>query len=66
MYNGIIVTQLFQASRKGKQIDKVMDESMPIWLGVIAVLGIFILMRLFKQESDLALHQKSSFENELN
>jgi membrane protease YdiL (CAAX protease family) len=66
LYNGIIVTQLFQATRKGKQIEKVMDESMPIWMGVIAVLGIFILMRLFKQESDLALHQKSSFENELN
>lgn len=66
LYNGIIVTQLFQASRKGKQIEKVMDQSMPIWMGVIAVLGIFMLMRLFKQESDLALHQPSSFKNELN
>ena len=43
------------ATKQGKQIDKVMDESMPIWLGLIAVLGVFVLMRLFKQESDLQL-----------
>ena len=55
LYNGIIVTQLFVATKQGKQIDKVMDESMPIWLGLIAVLGVFVLMRLFKQESDLQL-----------
>ncbi len=65
LYNGIIVTQLFVATKQGKQIDKVMDESMPIWLGLIAVLGIFVLMRLFKQESEmeLAKQQISSEEN---
>ncbi|MEI8074664.1 MAG: type II CAAX endopeptidase family protein [Bacteroidota bacterium] len=55
LYNGIIVTQLFLATKQGKQIDKVMDESMPIWLGLIAVFGVFFLMRLFKEESVVAL-----------
>lgn len=68
LYNGIIVTQLFVASKQGKQLDKAMDETMPIWLGLIAVVSIFVLMRLFKQESELelALHPVVTKENELS
>ncbi len=68
LYNGIIVTQLFVANKQGKQIDKVMDESMPIWLGLIAVIGMIVLMRIFKQESELHIEQeqKSNSENQLN
>lgn len=68
LYNGIIVTQLFVATKQGKQIDKVMDETMPIWLGLIAVLSIFVLMRLFKQESALELSTQhiTSKEKEWN
>jgi membrane protease YdiL (CAAX protease family) len=68
LYNGIIVTQLFVAHKQGKQIEKVMDESMPIWLGILAVLGIIVLMRLFKQESDQSFvqEQKSFSENQEN
>jgi membrane protease YdiL (CAAX protease family) len=58
LYNGIIVTQLYVANKQGKQIDKVMDESMPIWLGLLAVIGIIVLMRLFKQESELNVEQE--------
>jgi membrane protease YdiL (CAAX protease family) len=65
LYNGIIVTQLFIATKQGKQIDKVMDETMPIWLGVISVLSIFVLMRLFKEESDLEL-TKQQFASQEN
>lgn len=68
LYNGIIITQLFVATKQGKQLEKAMDETMPIWLGLIAVVSIFVLMRLFKQESDLelALHPVASKENELS
>jgi hypothetical protein len=68
MYNGIIVTQLYIANKQGKQIDKVMDESMPIWLGLLAVIGIIVLMRIFKQESDYSFVQEkdSLHENQLN
>jgi membrane protease YdiL (CAAX protease family) len=58
LYNGIIVSQLFVANKQGKQIDKVMDESMPIWLGLLAVFGIIVLMRIFKQESELSILQE--------
>jgi membrane protease YdiL (CAAX protease family) len=65
LYNGIIVTQLFVANKQGKQIDKVMDESMPIWLGLVAAIGIIVLMRIFKQESELSLIQEKDifYEN---
>jgi hypothetical protein len=64
LYNGIIVTQLFVATKQGKQIDKVMDEAMPIWLGLIAVLGIFVLMRLYKQESEMELATQQIYSEE--
>ena len=68
LYNGIIVTQLFVAAKQGKQIDKAMDETMPIWLGLIAVISIFVLLRLFKQQSDLELatYSNNSPEKEFN
>jgi uncharacterized protein len=66
LYNGLIVTQLFIANKQGKQIDKVMDESMPIWLGFLAVLGIIVLMRNFKQESELNIVQEQVSSNENN
>jgi membrane protease YdiL (CAAX protease family) len=68
LYNGIIVTQLYIANKQGKQIEKVMDETMPVWLGLLALIGIIVLMRIFKQESEFGLLQeKDSFkENQLN
>ena len=68
LYNGIIVTQLFVAAKQGKQIDKAMDETMPIWLGMIAVISIFVLLRLFKQQSDLELatYSNNSPKKEFN
>ena len=37
---------------------------MPIWLGLLAVIGIIILMRIFKQESELNLLQEQKFAKE--
>ena len=65
LYNGIIVTQLFIANKQGKQIDKVIDESMPIWLGVFAIVGMFVLMRLFKQEAAFENSNDQQFLNDL-
>lgn len=36
--NGFVVTQLYILSAQGKAIDKVMDETMPIWWGSIALI----------------------------
>lgn len=51
LYNGLIVTQLYIATKHGKSVEKAMDESMPIWMGLFATVGVIVLIRLFKEES---------------
>jgi membrane protease YdiL (CAAX protease family) len=52
LYNGMIVTQLYMAGKQGKNIEKTMDENMPLWLGLIAIIGVLILLQLLKKESE--------------
>ena len=49
--NGFVVTQLYILTAQGKAIDKVMDETMPIWWGSIALILLVILFRLLLVES---------------
>ena len=60
LYNGIIVTQLYFASLKGKNIEKTMDENMPLWLGVFAISAVMLLMQMFRKESAHALSLASN------
>lgn len=60
LYNGIIVTQLYLASLKGKSIEKTMDENMPLWLGVFAISAVMLLLQMFRKESALALSLASN------
>lgn len=55
LYNGLIVTQLYLAGKQGKNIEKTMDENLPIWLGLIAVMSVLVLLQLFKKESEQVL-----------
>lgn len=50
--NGFVVTQLYILSAQGKAIDKVMDETMPIWWGSIALILLLVLFRLLVAESN--------------
>lgn len=50
--NGFVVTQLYILSAQGKAIDKVMDETMPIWWGSIALVLLVVLFRLLQAESN--------------
>ena len=50
--NGFVVTQLYILSAQGKAIDKVMDETMPIWWGSIALILLVVLFRLLLAESN--------------
>lgn len=66
--NALVVTQLYIVSRQGKSIEKTMDESMPMWWGIIAIVFLMIFFRSFKQQSDAVLASKkqqfnSSSEN---
>jgi uncharacterized protein len=49
--NGFVVTQLYILMAQGKSIDKVMDETMPIWWGCIALILLVVLFRLLITES---------------
>lgn len=49
--NGFVVTQLYILTAQGKSIDKVMDETMPIWWGCIALVLLVVLFRLLITES---------------
>jgi membrane protease YdiL (CAAX protease family) len=55
LYNGFIVTQLYLATKQGKSIEKTMDENMPIWLGLVAVMGVLVLLQIFKKEAEQIL-----------
>lgn len=65
LYNGMIVTQFYIANQQGKQIEKAMDETMPIWIGVLATIGILVLMRNFKEESEILLALNKSDNHSL-
>lgn len=51
IYNGLAVTQIYVITRQGKAIEKAMDENMPIWLGVFAIIACYILLKQFKKAS---------------
>lgn len=56
--NGFVVTQLYILTAQGKAIDKVMDETMPIWWGSIALVLLVVLFRLLMAESSLLKKEK--------
>lgn len=53
--NALVVTQLYVASQKGKPIDKTMDETVPLWWGIFALLLLVVLFRSFSKESERVL-----------
>jgi uncharacterized protein len=57
--NGFVVTQLYILSAQGKAIDKVMDETMPIWWGSIALILLVVLFRLLLAESNQLKTEKN-------
>jgi len=61
--NAIIVTQMYYLTRIGKPIDKAMDESMPIWFGVFAIIGLIIFFKLFTIESGKVISKNQSTHN---
>ncbi len=63
--NGFVVTQLYILTAQGKAIDKVMDETMPIWWGSIALILLVILFRLLIAESTLFKKEKDVTNEEI-
>ena len=49
--NAFVVTQLYIMHKLGKPISKTMDENMPIWWGLVALLLLIIFIKYFKETS---------------
>lgn len=60
-----MVTQLYILSAQGKAIDKVMDETMPIWWGSIALILLVVLFRLLLAESNQLKTEKTVTNQEM-
>ncbi len=49
--NGLAVTAMYFYTKQGKLTDEVLDEKFPLWVGLIALVIIVGLFRVFKKES---------------
>jgi membrane protease YdiL (CAAX protease family) len=61
--NAFVVTQLYVLSRQAKSVAKTMDESMPVWWGLVAILLLLIFLKPFIAECRRVL-QKNVVEGE--
>jgi membrane protease YdiL (CAAX protease family) len=54
--NALVVTQIYYLTMKGKPVEEAMNETYPVWWGIIAIAVIFVLFRIFRKnaEHDLA------------
>jgi plastocyanin domain-containing protein len=50
--NAVVVTQIYYLTKMGKPVKEAMEETMPIWIGGIALIGLIVIFRLFQQESN--------------
>lgn len=66
--NAFVVTQLYLASRMGRSLEKTMDESVPVWWGIVAFGLLVIFFRSFKKETNLVLaaHQQQIYSSPEN
>ncbi len=66
--NAFVVTQLYLASRMGRSLEKTMDESVPVWWGIVALGLLVIFFRSFKKETKLVLtaHQQQIYSSPEN
>lgn len=63
--NALVVTQIYILTKRGESIEKAIDESMPIWLGAIALIGLFFLFKYYKKVCDQVINtNKLTQENE--
>jgi membrane protease YdiL (CAAX protease family) len=56
--NALVVTQLYAVSKQSKPIEKAVDENMPVWWGIFALMALVMLFRAFKKESSRVLAVK--------
>lgn len=58
--NALVVTQLYITSQQGKAVEKTVDENLPVWWGIGALIVLFLLMQSFRRESNRVLSAAAS------
>lgn len=53
--NAFAVTQMYIMLRQGKTVKEAMDDKMPFWWGVLAVIALYFLFMIFKRVSNQAI-----------
>lgn len=53
--NAFAVTQMYVMLHQGKSVKEAMDDKMPFWWGIIAVVALYFLFMIFKKISDRAV-----------
>jgi membrane protease YdiL (CAAX protease family) len=61
--NALVVTQIYYYTRQGKPIEEAMNESNPIWWGLIALAVIIFLFRIYKTNAGKDLAAKKPVED---
>lgn len=51
-HNGLIVTQIYYLTVKGKPIEDSMNETMPLWWGLIALVVLWALFLVFRKNAE--------------
>ncbi len=68
--NALVVTSLYNAARHGRSMSKTMDENMPMWWGIFALVLLVVLLRYLKKESSRIVPPENpvidSFENNIS
>ncbi len=54
--NALVVTEIFYLTRKGRPVEEAMNDTFPLWWGVIAILALVFLFRWFKKFADKDIH----------
>ncbi|MFT4015640.1 MAG: CPBP family intramembrane metalloprotease [Agriterribacter sp.] len=53
--NAFAVTQMYIMLRQGKTVKEAMDDKMPFWWGILAVIALYFLFMIFKRVSNQAI-----------
>jgi membrane protease YdiL (CAAX protease family) len=61
--NGLIVTQIYYITRKGKSIEEAMNETTPMWLGLIGMIILIALLILYRNFSKVDRKKRTPIED---
>ncbi len=61
--NAIVVTEMFYLSRKGKPVEEAMNDTFPVWWGIIAMAALMIFFRIFRKFAERDILAKKPAED---